>query len=192
MPNKRIDQLPPSGNNIKGTDKLPIFSDGKTERVTIDELTSFIGSGATNTFVSGGTYSGGTLTLGRNDGIDLTIGGLPSVNYQVYTALLTQTGTDAPIPTVLENTLGVTPAWIRVGVGIYIIYDYSPDITKTVVHCPSVPLAGKVWAFNNNGFVGIKIWDSSDSDIDLSTLRSGLSSPFATDVKIPIEIRVYN
>lgn len=31
--------------------------------------------------------------------------------YKVYTALLTQTGTNAPVATVLENTLGETPTW---------------------------------------------------------------------------------
>lgn len=36
-----------------------------------------------------------------------------------YRALLTQTGTDAPVATVLENTLGGTLVWTRVGVGAY-------------------------------------------------------------------------
>lgn len=35
--------------------------------------------------------------------------GNPLLPYKVYTALLTQTGTDAPVATVLENTLGGTP-----------------------------------------------------------------------------------
>jgi len=39
--------------------------------------------------------------------------------YRVYTALLTQSGTDAPVATVLENTLGGTPVWSRTGVGTY-------------------------------------------------------------------------
>lgn len=30
-------------------------------------------------------------------------------NYKIYRALLTQTGTDAPVATVLENTLGINP-----------------------------------------------------------------------------------
>ena len=41
------------------------------------------------------------------------------VPYKVYTALLNQTGTDAPVATVLENTLGGTPTWSREGVGQY-------------------------------------------------------------------------
>ena len=76
MPNKRIDQLPPSSDQVKGTDLFPIFSDNKTERISIDSLISFIGSGTTDTYISGGTYSNGTLTLGRNDGVDLTVSGL--------------------------------------------------------------------------------------------------------------------
>ena len=39
--------------------------------------------------------------------------------YKVYTALLSQTGTDAPIATVLENTLGGTLVWARSSAGIY-------------------------------------------------------------------------
>lgn len=37
-----------------------------------------------------------------------------------YVALLTQTSTDAPVATVLENTLGGTVVWTRTGVGQYI------------------------------------------------------------------------
>lgn len=43
MPNKRIDQLPGSGNELKGDDLVPIFSDGKTERISVDDFASFSG-----------------------------------------------------------------------------------------------------------------------------------------------------
>lgn len=36
-----------------------------------------------------------------------------------YVALLTQSGTDAPVATVLENTLGGVPVWSYVDVGEY-------------------------------------------------------------------------
>lgn len=39
---------------------------------------------------------------------------------KTYRALLTQTGTDAPVATVLENTLGGTLVWTRSDVGLYI------------------------------------------------------------------------
>lgn len=39
--------------------------------------------------------------------------------YKVYTALLTQSGTDAPTATVLENNLGGTVVWARSDIGEY-------------------------------------------------------------------------
>jgi len=40
---------------------------------------------------------------------------------KVYKALLTQTGTNAPVATVLENTLSGTPVWSYSAVGKYIM-----------------------------------------------------------------------
>ena len=42
-----------------------------------------------------------------------------SPTYKVYTALLVQTGTTAPIDTVLENTLGEVPLWDNISTGVY-------------------------------------------------------------------------
>jgi hypothetical protein len=39
---------------------------------------------------------------------------------KIYTALLTQTGTSAPVANVLENTLGGTVVWTRIDVGNYV------------------------------------------------------------------------
>jgi hypothetical protein len=41
--------------------------------------------------------------------------------YKVYTALLTQTGTAAPVATVLENTFAGTPSWSRFNTGGYLL-----------------------------------------------------------------------
>ena len=49
----------------------------------------------------------------------VAVGGAPK--YKVYTALLSQSGTSAPVATVLENTLGVTPVWSRNAIGSYLI-----------------------------------------------------------------------
>jgi hypothetical protein len=38
---------------------------------------------------------------------------------KVYRALLTQSGTNAPVATVLENTLGGTLVWSRLNQGVY-------------------------------------------------------------------------
>lgn len=47
------------------------------------------------------------------------LGGGGGASYLKYVALLTQTGTDAPVATVLENTLGGTVVWSYSGVGVY-------------------------------------------------------------------------
>ena len=39
--------------------------------------------------------------------------------YKVYTALVTQSGTNAPTATVLENTLGGTPTWAFSSAGTF-------------------------------------------------------------------------
>jgi hypothetical protein len=43
-----------------------------------------------------------------------------SLGYTVYTALITQTGTDAPVATVLQNTTGGTIVWTRNSTGRYL------------------------------------------------------------------------
>lgn len=41
------------------------------------------------------------------------------MNYLIYTALLTQTGTNDPVLTILDNTIG-NIVWQRTGVGLFI------------------------------------------------------------------------
>ena len=55
-------------------------------------------------------------------------GGSP---YKVYTALLTQTGTNPPVATVLENTLGVNLTFGYLAIGVYTINNLNGwDRTK--------------------------------------------------------------
>jgi hypothetical protein len=44
-----------------------------------------------------------------------------NVAVKTYKALITQSGTDAPVATVLENSLGGTPVWARSNAGTYTI-----------------------------------------------------------------------
>lgn len=57
----------------------------------------------------------------------------PEPAYKIYTALLTQTGTNNPVITVLENTLGTTVSIIRNGLGSYaVVNNLGPwDLAKT-------------------------------------------------------------
>jgi hypothetical protein len=68
--------------------------------------------------LSADTFSATTLYV---DGSQIT------KPYKVYTALLTQTGTSAPVATVLENTLGEEIIWVRNDVG-----DYQADCSLLV------------------------------------------------------------
>lgn len=50
--------------------------------------------------------------------VDPSSGSGGGLSYKVYSALLAQTGTDDPVATVLENTIG-TITWSRGGAGFY-------------------------------------------------------------------------
>ena len=66
--------------------------------------------------------SRGNATLQSTNGnvlINSPSGGVIVNGVKTYKALLTQTGTDAPVATVLQNTLGGTVVWTRNGVGSY-------------------------------------------------------------------------
>lgn len=56
--------------------------------------------------------------LAANNGDSSSVVGYPE-GTKMYVALLNQTGTDAPVATVLVNTLGGTVVWTRDGGGIY-------------------------------------------------------------------------
>jgi hypothetical protein len=114
-------------------------------------------------------------------------GGSSTPSYKVYTALLTQTGTDAPVATVLENTLGEV-TYSYAGVGKYSIISSGLFLTnKTVVFFGDIV---------NNASGGLLITTIQGEDVNSNTL------PFYTNVdgtdtnsallKTPIEIRVYN
>jgi hypothetical protein len=102
--------------------------------------------------------------------------------YKVYTALLTQTGTNAPVATVLENTLGGTVTFERAGVGNYNAVSVGNLFTldKTVV-------------FNSSGqFVGTyNFYPTNTSRIALNNVNvSGVVADSLMQ-KLSIEIRVY-
>jgi hypothetical protein len=96
--------------------------------------------------------------------------------YKVYTALLSQSGTNAPIATVLENTLVGTVVWSRDSAGIY-----RGTLTAAF---PSLKTVMSSNSFNGLTTVG------SYSDFVLLNASSGDSSLSFNHSSI--EIRVYN
>lgn len=107
---------------------------------------------------------------------------IPAPTYKVYTALLTQTGTNAPVATVLENTLGGTVVWSYIGPGLYLgtLVGAFP-IEKTQLFLQNTGGQEANYYINDNNIDYVAI---ATSEID--TTVDGLL--FNT----PIEIRVYN
>lgn len=77
----------------------------------------------TNLGTSGGLTNNSSVPWTNTTSIvtsNLTLNG--KINgIKVYRGLLTQSGTDAPVATVLENTLGGTPVWSYSDVGRYVV-----------------------------------------------------------------------
>jgi hypothetical protein len=109
--------------------------------------------------------------------------------YKSYVALLSQSGTAAPVATVLENTLGGTVVWTRGGVGDYVgtLVGAFPVSKTCCIVSPSYedPTAGVVTLSLKRGsddYVRLQIALNSEplelSDLGPQTLLS-------------VEIRVY-
>ena len=105
--------------------------------------------------------------------------------YKVYTALLTQSGTDAPVATVLENTLGGDVVWSREELGVYTgVLNGAFIQDKTFLYSKN-----KVYSSDDSTEYSL-----SDSDINkayVTTTVAGASED-GVMLRTPIEIRVYN
>lgn len=108
--------------------------------------------------------------------------------YKVYTAILTQTSTNNPTATVLENTLGGTITWVR-----YLDGRYRADLSyagyilnKTIGF--ATPGSHSFAASNQT----IKVFVGSNaSELIVYTTENGVLTDGILH-KVPIEIRVYN
>ena len=111
------------------------------------------------------------------------ISSLANIGYTVYTAALTQTGSNAPVASVLQNTTGGVFTWSYVNTGKY-------RVTVSNITLP----ANKVVIFvnaTNDLNLGGKI--TSTTVIDVEQFSSGGGG--YTDVMLPgtsIEIRIYS
>ncbi len=103
-----------------------------------------------------------------------------NLGYTVYTALITQTGTAAPVATVLQNTTGGTFTYARTSGGDY-----------TVTASSSLFTANKTIVFLNGGSAennhDIAWRRASDTVIDLKTHNS--DGKFTSG---SLEIRIYS
>jgi hypothetical protein len=109
--------------------------------------------------------------------------------YTVYTALLTQAGTAAPVATVLQNTTGGTIAWTRNSTGRYIatISGKTYTANKTAIFLTSGATGATDGAFlkvENSGNTTIQAFYNYDTATN--TAIDGVVTGSA------IEIRIYN
>jgi hypothetical protein len=103
--------------------------------------------------------------------------------YKVYTATLNQTGTAAPVATVLRNELSGTPVWTRSGTGAYLLTltgEFTPGKTFLICGTPTGTVTGPF----NLGYNNV-------NEIGLNTLQSGSLTDGLLDV-CAVEIRVYD
>lgn len=125
----------------------------------------------------------------------------PSQSYSVYTALLTQTGTDAPLATVLENTLGGTVVWTRQSPGRYIgtlagaftvdktfisgFTNWAGDASVYIPISETSSVIGyyTVYPSFDGDFLTLEIRDAEFNEIEFSTLF-GASKMYFPDIKV--------
>ena len=105
---------------------------------------------------------------------------------KVYVALLTQTGTDAPVATVLKNTLGGVPVWSYNDVGSYRITTAGLFTVNKTVGIISLNYTG------NSDWGGAYIAGLTVNQFDIHTHDQDTIT-FSNDVleRTLIEIRVY-
>lgn len=103
--------------------------------------------------------------------------------YEKYVALLTQTGTDAPVATVLENTLGGTVVWTYASQG-----EYRATLAGAFTTSKTFIIYGEL----NSGY---RITAQANSVNMIRVLTYDPTTPFSgSDGRLsetPIEIRVY-
>lgn len=116
------------------------------------------------------------ISLGSGTGGD-------SRPYKVYTALLNQSGTDAPVATVLENTLGGDVIWSYSSIGIYnAVTNGFFTLNKTIgFFSYSLSQGDEI-------FMTVKSTDINTIELINRTSTTSVQDMFSGQ----IEIRVYN
>jgi hypothetical protein len=112
-----------------------------------------------------------------------------SLGYTVYTALITQTGTDAPVATVLQNTTGGTIVWTRNSTGRYLATisgaTYTTDKTAILLTSGSASATdGRFLKVEDSGNTTVQAFYNFDTSAN--TAQDGIIAGSM------IEIRIYS
>lgn len=103
---------------------------------------------------------------------------------KVYTALLTQTSTNAPVATVLQNTLGGTITWTRVDTGRY---------RGTINISGGLPQNKRTLEFGNSSVLAILSMGNYTNDEEIDIYVVNAQSTYADNqlTLTPITIKIY-
>ena len=111
--------------------------------------------------------------------------------YKVYTALLSQSGTSAPVATVLENTLNGNVTFSFISTGIYeITIPVQVNYNKVFILCPS-SFRNKNAGVFSDVLINLPI-TTNNFKINVKELNFATNYLNSMLDKFPIEIRVYN
>lgn len=143
MPNKRIDQLTPNNQPIDGSELIPLYNvnNNSTRRAPINDVATFI-SNNTDTYVTGATYSNGTLTLSRNDGVNLTASGFSTgtTNMETYLEVTVASGSTSYSdgrPPMVGGILDLVNGQILLDYSTLSTDEYFSDMKFTVEFIPN-------------------------------------------------------
>ena len=179
---------------------LIITSDNNIITSTPKNLTDGLGNASalslsTNSIVVSGSLSvtsGITGSLFGSASYALSASYAPggsSPSYKVYTALLTQTGTNPPVATVLENTIG-NISFSYVEQGTYQINSSGLFTLNKTMLIMSPFQSGTGFMIQNINFLNNPLNNTDSSLIVISANPSGAFNEKLFNT--PIEIRVYN
>jgi hypothetical protein len=111
---------------------------------------------------------------------------LPVLPYKVYTALLTQEGTNVPIPTILYNNTNLEISWLYSAVGNYSFYITNIESSQKII----VDVSNKVGIYSNTITYGYSTnLNSASGFINVAASGPGADGAMQNH---PFEIRVYN
>lgn len=114
-----------------------------------------------------------------------------TTQYKVYTALLNQSGTNAPVATVLENTLNGNVTFSFISTGIYeITIPVQVNYNKVFILCPS-SFRNKNAGVFSDVLIDLPI-TTNNFKINVKELNFSINYLNSMLDKFPIEIRVYN
>jgi len=178
----------------KNLTKSGITSNGTIEAWHVTQsIDAFTGQEAYNINLSGsldvigsisGSFTGslqGTSSYSQNSLTSSYI----TPKYKIYVALLTQTGTSAPVATILENTLGFTPFISYSSPGVYLYTSSAGFPTNKTAFFPGVAFGG------TGGNIEFDIDYGTPNDIYFYTRDNTGTNVNGLLKTTPIEIRVY-